>query len=163
MHTSVYAHESARVGKYDSSSVGLDVKVFRPTCGPGQQGLCVDGWTSGSSRCQLSAPPERGRAKPGAALQRRSSPPGLRSLCLFLSLSGGAERGARELSAPSPPTQPLCARAERTDTRSPGQRPSSSHLRPGTPAPPRPRLLHASCPPAVRSCSLSVRWTARLD
>ena len=137
------------MGKYESLSVGLDVKLFHSRCGPGQQGLCADGWTSGSSRCQLSAPPERGRAKPGAALQRRSSPTGLRSLCLFLSLIGGAERRARELSAPSPPTQPLCECA-RGAVRHQEPRPPPLKLSPAPqyPAPPRPRLLHASCPPA---------------
>ena len=142
----MYVHESERVGKYESPSVGLAVKVFRPRCGLGQQGLCADGWTSRSSRCQLSVLPQTGRAKPGAALQRRSSPPGLRSLCLFHSLSGGAQRRALELSAPSPSTQPPFECADWSDTRSPGNRPSSSHLRPGTPPPPRLRLLHSACP-----------------
>lgn len=140
MHTIVYVHDSERVGKYESRSVGLDVKVFRPRCGPGQQGLCLDGWTSRSSRCQLSALPQRARAKPGAALQRRSSPSGLRSLCHFLSLRGGrtAQSSAPHLHQPSPNVSAL-----HSDTRSPGHRPSSSHLRPCAPAPPLPRLPSA--------------------
>lgn len=131
------------MGKYESRSVGLDVKVFRPRCGPGQQGLCLDGWTSRSSRCQLSALPQRARAKPGAALQRRSSPSGLRSLCHFLSLRGGrtAQSSAPHLHQPSPNVSAL-----HSDTRSPGHRPSSSHLRPGAPAPPLPRLPRSACP-----------------
>ena len=159
----MYVHESERVGKYESHSVGLDVKVFRPRCGPGQQGLCADGWTSRSSRCQLSVLPQTGRAKPGAALQRRSSPPGLRSLCLFHSLSGGAEAepesSAPHLHQPSPHLSTLSGR------RTPGAPATAPQALTCARVP---RLLHACvfCTlPAqpVRSFSLSVRWFKPLD
>ena len=92
-----------------SRSVGLDVKMFHIRCGLGQQGFCGYGWTSESLRCQLSIPPDRGRVKPGAAPQRRSSPPGWEGF-VFSPLSAetqSSERRASELRAPSPSTEPL--------------------------------------------------------
>ena len=105
--------------KYKSHSVGLNVKVFNPRCGPGQQvSWCSQVWSGaagvlciwvdvGSSRCQLSAPPDKGRVKPGAAQAETQFPTRSGSLCLFPSFSGEAERRAWELRAPSPSTQPL--------------------------------------------------------
>ena len=95
--------------KYESHSVGLDMKLFHARHGPGQQGFCSYGWTSESLRCQLSIPPDRGRVKPGAAPQRCSSLPG-REAFVFSPLSEetqSSECRAWALSAPSPSTQPL--------------------------------------------------------
>ena len=104
--------------KYESCSVGLDMKVFHARCGrdsrcpgvprfgPGRR-FCAYVWTSGNSRCQLSAPPDKGRVKPGAAPAETQFPTRSRSLCLFPSFSGKAEHRAWDLSAPSASTQPL--------------------------------------------------------
>ena len=52
-----------------------------------------------------------------------------------------AQSSAPHLHQPSPQVSAL-----QSDARSPGHSPSSSHLRPGAPAPPLPRLLRSACP-----------------
>ena len=158
----MYVHESERVGKYESHSVGLDVKVFRPRCGPGQQGLCADVWTSRSSRCQLSVLPQR--AEPSLGPPCRDAVPHQDcEVFVFFTPSAEAQSADPESSAPH-----LHQPSPHLSTLS-GPTPGAPATAPQALTCARvPRLLHACvfCTlPAqpVRSFSLSVRWFARLD
>ena len=139
--------------KYESRSVGLDMKLFQPDvvqdsrcpsvprCGPGHR-FCAYGWRWGSSRRQLSAPPDKGRVKPGAAPQRGSSPPSQEAFVFFPPSAErqNAEPGssAPHLNQPSPYLSVILHQEPQ---------PPPFQLSPATGN----RLLHPC------SCSLSVR------
>ena len=147
--------------KYESRSVGLDVKVFKPRCGPGQQvSWCSQVWSGTQVLCgwvemlelktPTFCPSQQRQSQAWSGPSETQFPTRSGSLCLFPSFSGEAEHRAWELSAPSPSTQPLF----------------ECDPTPGAPATIPPaltcdpvtgnRLLHAC------SCSLSVRRSERL-
>ena len=107
--------------KYESRSVGLDVKVFKPRCGPGQQvSRCSKVWSGMQVLCRwvdirelktsTLCPSRQGQSQAWSCPSETQFPTRSGSLCLFPSFSRDAERRAWELSAPSPSTQPLFER-----------------------------------------------------
>lgn len=155
MHTSVYAHESARVGKYDSSSVGLDVKVFRPTCGPGQQGGWVDVW---ELKMPTLCPSREGQSQAwGRPAETQFSTRTAKSLSFSLPQRRRRARSPRAQRPISTNPAPLCARGA---DRHQEPRPAPLKLSPAprdpgasTPAAPA-RLLPARRPQLQPVCAL---------
>ena len=158
----MYVHESERVGKYESPSVGLDVKVFRPRCGLGSRGSVRMGGRLGA-RDANSLSFHR-RAEPSLGPPCRDAVPHQDcEVFVFFTPSAEAHSAEPESSAPHlhQPSPHLSALT--------GPTPGAPATAPQALTCARvPRLLHACvfCTlPAqpVRSFSLSVRWFARLD
>ena len=106
------------VHKYESRSVGLDLKVFHARCGPGQQvSRCSQVWSGTQVLCgwvemlelktPTFCPSQQRQSQAWSCPSEMQFPTRSGSLCLFPSFSGEAEHRAWELSAPSPSTQPL--------------------------------------------------------